>query len=95
MTPLTPAEVRDFLLQHFARSIAARGLNPAEIRDDFDFLTAGIVDSLGVIEMISAVEGSFGITVDFETMDPAQLTVLGPFSHFVAENAVASKAGLS
>ena len=87
MTPLTPDQVRAFVLQHFSTSIVANGLNAAEITDDCDLLTAGIMDSLGVIEMISAVEQHFRITVDLEPMDPEELTVLGKFSRFVAEHA--------
>lgn len=88
MTRPTAAEVRCFLLEHFSFTIAANGLNPAELGDDLDLLRAGVIDSLGVLEMISAVEQRFKITVDFEPMDPADLTLLGKFSSFVAENAV-------
>jgi acyl carrier protein len=94
MTPLTTNDVRGFLLDHFSATITAKGLNPKNLGDDFDLLKAGVVDSLGVIEMISAVEQHFKITVDFEPMDPADLTVLGPFSRFVAENAVNNAAVL-
>lgn len=90
MTALTTNEVRDFLLHHFASTIAANGLNPTDLGDDFDLLKTGVVDSLGVIEMISAVEQHFKITVDFEPMDPAELTLLGKFSLFVAQNAIKS-----
>jgi acyl carrier protein len=91
MTPLTEDDVRRFLLDHFSATIAATGVNPTELVGDFDLLAAGVVDSLGVIEMISAVEQHFKITVDFESMDPAELTMLGKFSCFVAKNAVSSR----
>ena len=65
-------------------------LNPADLGGDFDLLKAGIVDSLGVIEMISVVERHFKITVDFELMDPAELALLDKFSHFVAKNAISN-----
>lgn len=88
MTSLTADAVRTFLLQHFSSAISATGLNSAAIGEDFDLLAAGVVDSLGVIEMIAAVERHFKITVDFESMDPTELTVLDKFSRFVANNAV-------
>jgi acyl carrier protein len=90
MTRLTESEVRRFLIEHFGSAIAARGVKPEEMGDDFDLLQTGIIDSLGVIEMISAVEKRFGITVDFEAMGPTELTLLGSFSRFVAANAVAA-----
>jgi acyl carrier protein len=87
---LTENAVRHFLLDHFSATIAAVGLKPEELGDDFDLLKAGVVDSLGVIEMISAVEEYFNITVDFERLDPAEIAVLSPFSRFVAENATSN-----
>lgn len=90
MTLVTAKEVRRFLLDRFSATIAANGLNPSGLSDEFDLLTAGVVDSLGVLEMVSAVEQHFNITVDFEPLDPAELTVLGPFSRFVADNATKS-----
>lgn len=88
MTPIRPDDVKTFLLKRFAASISANGLKPVDIGDDFDLLKAGVIDSLGVIEMISAVEQNFKITVDFEKLNPSELTVLGSFSRFVAQNAV-------
>lgn len=87
MTPVTANDVRRFLLDRFSGTIAANGLSLSDLGDDLDLLKAGVVDSLGVLEMISAVEQHFSITVDFELLDPAELTVLGSFSRFVAENA--------
>ena len=88
MKRISASDVRSYLLQRFALMIAANGLDPGALGRDFDLLRAGVIDSLGVLEMISAVEQRFGIRVDFETMDPADLTVLEKFCSFVAENAV-------
>ena len=82
------ADVRRFLLERYSSMIAANGLEPETLDEEFDLLQAGIIDSLGILEMITAVEQRFGISVDFEPMDPAHLTQLGKFSAFVAENAV-------
>jgi acyl carrier protein len=84
---LTEIAVRYFLLNYFSTTIAAIGLKAEDLDDDFDLLKAGVVDSLGVIEMISAVEQHFKIIVDFERLDPEEIAVLGAFSRFVAENA--------
>ena len=90
---LTEDAVRHFLLNYFSAVIAANGLRPQDLADDFDLLKAGIVDSLGVIEMISAVEEHFNITVDFEALDPEEVAVLGAFSRFVGENATSKAPG--
>jgi acyl carrier protein len=88
VTTLRPLDVRGFLLERFLSAIVAIGMKPEELGDDFDLIKSGVVDSLGVIEMISAVELQFKIIVDFEPMDPELLALLGPFSRFVAEHAV-------
>jgi acyl carrier protein len=88
MTRPTEGDVRQFLLEHFAVAIEASRVNSEDIGDDFDILKAGIVDSLGVLEMISAVEKRFGMTVDFEMIGPADLTLIGPFCRYVANHAV-------
>jgi acyl carrier protein len=64
-------------------------LNDMQINDSFDFLKPGIIDSLGVIEMIAAIEKHFKLTIDFEQMDPEEFTILESFSCFVAERAKA------
>jgi acyl carrier protein len=40
-------------------------LNPGlELKDDDQFLTLGIVDSLGFVELVEEVQARFGITVE-------------------------------
>lgn len=88
MTPLTANDVRRFLLDRFSAGFAAHGLSPSDVGEDCDLIEAGVVmDSLGLLEMIASVENHFNITVDFESMDPAELSVLGPFSRYVAAEA--------
>ena len=88
MSMLTVEAVRDFLLNHFSAAIGVKGLITSDVKDDFDLLGAGVVDSMGVIEMISAVEQHFDVRVDFERMDAAELTIIGPFCRFVVKNGV-------
>ncbi len=90
MNSLTPEKVRQFLVTKYAGAMTAMGVNPGNVADDFDFLVSGVIDSFGVLEMISAVEDEFAIQLDMETLDAEQMTVLGPFSRFVASNAIAA-----
>lgn len=78
------ADVRAFVLAELDGSLREGGFDPADVGDDFDFLTTGVIDSLGVIEMIAAVNDHFGLDIDFEELDPEGLTVLGPFARYVA-----------
>jgi len=72
-------EVKLFITNHFSEQLTGKGLDPQRVPDGFDLLTEGIIDSLGLIEMITAVESHFGVTVDFEGLPTEHLTVIGPF----------------
>lgn len=87
MTEITPEQVRHFLLTRYAQSIKGVGLEPSEVRDDFDFLLAGVIDSFGVLEMISSIEDEFRIQLDMASLDAEQITILGPLSLYAAKNA--------
>ena len=86
MKEITPETVRQFLLLKYLETIKALGLTPADLRDDFDFLLSGVIDSFGILEMISAIEEEFGIQLDLEALDAERITIIGPLSHFVAAN---------
>ena len=85
MKDVTPSNVRQFLLAKYFESIEALGLRPADLPDDFDFLLSGVIDSFGILEMISAIEKEFQIELDLAALDAEQITILGPLSRYVAE----------
>ena len=90
MSSVTAAEVRAFLLDHYSEGISANGFEGGAVPDDFDLLTEGVIDSFGILEMIAAMEERFGFEVDFESIDPQDLTVVGPLSRFVENQAAAA-----
>jgi Acyl carrier protein len=87
MKEITPEGVRQFLLQRYLERIESLGLTPAELPDSFDLLLNGVIDSFGILEMISAVENEFHIVLDFAALDAEEITLLGPLSRYVAESA--------
>ena len=89
MKEITPETVRQFLLVKYLETIEALGLTPADLPDDFDLLLNGVIDSFGILEMISAIEEEFQIQIDLAALDAEHITVLGPLSCYVAENATA------
>lgn len=76
-----------FLLKKYSAALVARSLDPQHVSDDLDLLQQGIIDSLGVLDMIGDVEKEFGLRLDMEHIDAEQLTILGPFCKFVADTA--------
>jgi acyl carrier protein len=87
MNYVTADQVRQFLRTRYAQSIKQLGVDPAQIADDFDFLLSGVIDSFGILEMVSSIEEEFRIQLDMATLDAEQITILGPLSEYVAENA--------
>jgi acyl carrier protein len=85
MKEITEASIRQFLLDKYCKPIGAIGLAPDNLADDFDFLLNGVIDSFGILEMISAIENEFQIRLDLADLDAEQITILGPLSRYVAE----------
>ena len=85
MNRVTPDQVREFLLTKYRTSIRELGLDSATVGDDFDFFLSGVIDSFGILTMISSIEDEFDILIDMERLDAEQITILGPLSRYVAE----------
>jgi acyl carrier protein len=77
------AEVRAFLVERLGDRLRAAGLDLESLPEDTDLLAAGIVDSLGVLELMTTVSDRFGLDDDWEDYDPDDILVLGPFCRYV------------
>lgn len=87
MTDLTISQVRGFLLTYFTPAMRAAHLQPGDIGEDFDLLKAGLLDSLGILELLNSIERRFRVRVDFEPVDPDQLMRFGFLAKYIAEHA--------
>ncbi len=85
---LSVEDVRSLVLEKLQPSLEARGLRGEDIPDNYDLLTEGVIDSMGILQLISEVEARFRITVDFEDLDPENLTVIGPFCRHIAKKSL-------
>lgn len=85
MKDVTLSNIRQFLLVKYLEPVEALGLTPADLPDDFDLLLNGVIDSLGILEMMSAIEEEFQIKLDLADLDAEEITILGPLSRYVAE----------
>jgi acyl carrier protein len=87
MKEVTPDNIRKFLLARYSEPITAMRLNSAELPDDFDFLLSGVIDSFGILEMISAIENEFQIQLDLSLLDAEEITRIGPLTRYIAKDA--------
>jgi acyl carrier protein len=88
MATVSAEYVRTLVLEKLLPSLAAKGLRMEDIPDNYDLLTEGVIDSMGILQLITEVESRLGTTVDFEDLDPESLTVIGPFCQHVAKKSL-------
>ena len=86
MKNVTLDNVRAFLLTRYYEPIIAMQLSLTEIPDDFDLLLSGVIDSFGILEMISAIEDEFKIQLDLALLDAEDITRIGPLARYIAES---------
>ncbi len=85
MKRISANEVRSLILSSLETQLSGMGLRPDDIPDDFDLLTKGVVDSLAILGLIVNIENHFDIKIDFEDLNPENLTIIGPFCRYVEE----------
>ena len=63
----TRDKVREFIVENFLFG------SDEELTDEVSFLDEGIIDSTGILELVSFLEEDFGITVEDEELIPENL----------------------
>jgi acyl carrier protein len=82
---VTAADVRLFLTDFVARKSEGRRDSAGDLSDDCDLLLSGLIDSLGLLELVIALGNHFGSELDLEDLDPEEMTIVGPLSRYVAK----------
>lgn len=90
MTRVSAERVRGFVLARLAESFDAKHVDSSGLPENFDLLDGGIIDSIGMLELVVAVEDEFGIEVDFEELDTDEMTKLDSFCRYVEAHAGAA-----
>lgn len=80
--------VRRFILDRYSEAFDARNLLPDDVPNSFDLLSERVIDSLGLLELVGAIEDEFEIDLDLQDLDPEQMTVIGPLSSYIEESAL-------
>lgn len=86
MTQPNSEQIRAFLQQYVVEKSQAGGKGlPGELTDDCDLLLSGMIDSLGLLDLMTAIQRHCQREIDFEALDPEQLTVVGPLCRYVSD----------
>ena len=86
MRATTVKDVRMFLESYLTEKLREQGRDmPVDLPDDCDLLLSGIIDSVGLLELISAVQKYCDREIDFEGLDPESMTILGPLCRYISK----------
>lgn len=76
------ADVRRFILDNYLPDTP-----PSDLSDDDDLLETGVIDSLGLLTLISWVEDHFDLTVDDRDLSPEKFSSVDAITEYVALSA--------
>lgn len=71
-------EVRQFVVDNFLM-----GASAAELRDGDSFMASHVIDSVGVLELVSFLEKKYGIKVEDQEMLPENLDSLNAIERYL------------
>ncbi|MEU0102697.1 acyl carrier protein [Streptomyces sp. NPDC006267] len=77
--------IRDYIVQDFLS-----GEDAEELTDDFDLIESTVVNSLGLVRLISWISETYGIPVDDIPLEPAAYRTLADIRSFVGKAAPAA-----
>lgn len=72
------SDIKSFIVQNFLY-----GQRDDDFSDDVSFLAKGIIDSTGVLELVSFVEGTYGIFVEDDELVPDNFDSINKLSAFI------------
>jgi acyl carrier protein len=79
MTATFASEIKEFIVSNFLFGQEGDGLG-----DDQSFLESGVIDSTGLLELVSFVEQRYSISIEDRELVPENLDSLRNISQFVA-----------
>jgi len=80
------AEIRQFIIENFYY-----GQDDASLTDDVSFLENGIIDSTGVLELVSFVQNRYAVRVTDDELVPANFDSLSKLAAYLDRKREAGK----
>jgi acyl carrier protein len=74
----TTAKIKQFIVDEFMPDVPVE-----DLEDDFDLLTGGVVDSLGLLKVVAWLEDEFDIGVDDSELGPDSFRTVAAIKAFV------------
>lgn len=84
MSRVSAAEVKEFIVSYLSKELESSGrIFESDPPDNFDLLQEGVIDSLGMFNLIVEIEEHFGREIDFEALDPEKMAIIEPLCQYV------------
>ena len=77
----TTAKIKQFIVEEFMPDVPVE-----DLEDDFDLLTGGVVDSLGLLKVVAWLEDEFDIGVDDSELGPDSFRTVAAIKAFVDQS---------
>jgi acyl carrier protein len=74
----TTAKIKAFIVEEFMPDVPVE-----DLEDDFDLLTGGVVDSLGLLKVVAWLEDEFDIAVDDSELGPDSFRTVAAIKEYV------------
>jgi len=74
----TTQKIKAFIVEEFMPDVPVE-----DLEDDFDLLTGGVVDSLGLLKVVAWLEDEFDIAVDDSELGPDSFRTVAAIKEYV------------
>ena len=74
----TTLKIKQFIVDEFMPDVSVD-----ELDSDFDLLTGGVVDSLGLLQVVAWLETEFDVTVDESQLGPESFRTVAAIKEYV------------
>jgi acyl carrier protein len=75
------SEARQFITSYLSQKLQDPGLVAEKLDAAGNLIRAGIIDSMGFLMLLAALEARFKLSLDFGDLDPEEFTTLKGLAH--------------
>ena len=80
MSEDTTMKVKQFVVDEFMPDVS-----PEELDENFDLLTGGVVDSLGLLKVVAWLESEYDIAVDESELGPESFRTVSAIREYIEQ----------
>lgn len=76
-------DVKAFVNDYLEDRLSKAGIEEPE--EELSLTDSGVIDSFGLLDLVSAIEGKFSIQIDMDSVDLERFTTYGGFIDAIAQ----------